>query len=76
MKIKLQNQIELFSETKNDNKKSLNEKLEWKFQEKMLKEFETIGFYISDHPLNQYKDIFNEYNITKYSKFITESNIS
>ena len=41
----------------------------------MLKEFETIGFYISDHPLNQYKDIFNEYNITKYSDFTTENNI-
>ena len=42
----------------------------------MLKEFETIGFYISDHPLNQYKDIFNDYNITKYSDFINKNDIS
>ena len=28
---------------------------------KNVREFETIGFYLSDHPLNQYKDIFNEY---------------
>ena len=39
----------------------------------MLKEFETIGFYLSDHPLNQYKNIFNEYNITKYSDFINNN---
>ena len=37
---------------------------------KMLKEFETIGFYLSDHPLNQYKDIFVDYSISKYSDFI------
>ena len=42
----------------------------------MLKEFETIGFYLSDHPLNQYKNIFDEYNITKYSEFITNKNQS
>ena len=73
---KLQNQIELFSEHRNDDKNIVETKPEWDFQEKMLKEFETIGFYISDHPLNQYKDIFNEYNITKYSEFFTQSNIS
>ncbi len=42
----------------------------------MMKEFETVGFYISDHPLNQYKDIFNEYNITKYTDFINKNNQS
>ena len=67
---KLQNQIELFSSQKHsDDQEIILEKNEWKFQEKMLKEFETIGFYLSDHPLNQYKNIFNEYNITKYSDF-------
>ena len=72
---KLQNQIELFSQSSNDNDKIVDAKPEWDFQEKMLKEFETIGFYISDHPLNQYKDIFKEYNIIKYSDFNTENNI-
>ena len=72
---KSQNQIDLFS--KNDNsEKIIEEKPEWNFQEKMLKEFETIGFYLSDHPLNQYKNIFDEYNITKYSDFITNKNQS
>ena len=70
-----QNQIELFTNNGNDYEdKLVTKKEEWKFQEKMLKEFETIGFYLSDHPLNQYKDIFNEYNITKYSDFISNNN--
>ena len=70
---KCQNQIELFSTKDNDSDKIVEEKAEWKFQEKMLKEFETIGFYLSDHPLNQYKDIFDEYNITKYNNFIANN---
>ena len=72
---KSQNQIDLFS--KNDNNENIiDEKSEWNFQNKMLKEFETIGFYLSDHPLNQYKNIFDEYNITKYSDFIADQNQS
>ena len=72
---KLQNQKELFSENENNKfEKNITLKDEWKFQEKMQKEFETIGFYLSDHPLNQYKNIFNQYNITKYNDFIIDNN--
>ncbi len=74
---KSQNQIELFSSKENfDNQQIFKDEPEWKFQDKMSKEFETIGFYLSDHPLNQYKDIFTEYNITKYSDFINDINQS
>ncbi|MFL2895560.1 MAG: DNA polymerase III subunit alpha [Candidatus Pelagibacter sp.] len=74
---KSKNQIELFSSKENfDNQQIVKDEPEWKFQDKMSKEFETIGFYLSDHPLNQYKDIFNEYNITKYSDFINDKNQS
>ena len=72
---KSQNQIDLFSKNIN-NETIIEEKSEWSFQEKMLKEFETIGFYLSDHPLNQYKNVFNEYNISKYCDFITDQNQS
>ena len=72
---KSQNQIDLFSKNEN-NETIIEEKSEWSFQEKMSKEFETIGFYLSDHPLNQYKNVFNEYNITKYAEFITNQNQS
>ena len=70
---KLQNQIELFSSKENfESDKIIIDETEWKFQEKMLKEFETIGFYLSDHPLNQYKNIFDEYKISKYYDFISD----
>ena len=74
---KLQNQIELFADKDNFNNLGILVDLpEWSFQDKMLKEFETVGFYLSDHPLNQYKDIFTEYNIEKYSDFISNKNNS
>ena len=34
-----------------------------------------MGFYISDHPLNQYKSIFNQYNITNYDIFENSTDI-
>ena len=42
---------------------------DWKFEERLSKEFEAVGFFISDHPLNQFKEIFNDYNIIDYQKF-------
>ena len=42
---------------------------------KLTKEFETLGFYISDHPLNQYKSIFKQYNITNYDDFENNKDI-
>ena len=49
---------------------------EWSFQEKMAKEFETVGFFISDHPLNQYQDIFKEFNILSYKNVNEDKEIS
>jgi len=34
-----------------------------------------LGFFISDHPLNQYKSLFNQYNITDYEEFNSNENI-
>ena len=42
---------------------------DWETDNKLSKEFETLGFFISDHPLNQYKIIFNQYNIINYEQF-------
>ena len=42
---------------------------------KLSKEFETLGFFISDHPLNQYKSLFNQYNIIDYEEFNSNENI-
>ena len=64
------NQINLFdnSNDQNDNDLILRKK-DFGFEERLSKEFETLGFFISDHPLNQYKELFSEYNIINFSDF-------
>ena len=42
---------------------------DWKFEERLSKEFESVGFFISDHPLNQFKEIFKDYNIQDFLNF-------
>ena len=36
----------------------------------LSEEFKSLGFYISDHPLNNYKNIFSQLNIKPYKDFI------
>ena len=48
---------------------------DWKFEERLSKEFESVGFFISDHPLNQFKEIFEDYNINDYLTFNNENEI-
>ena len=78
---KLANQTPLF-ETSDINNDEILEKIEdWSIDERLSKEFQSLGFYISDHPLNQYKEIFNDYNIIEFVKFnedtkIKDSNIA
>jgi len=70
---KIANQIDLFdldeSENKNDENLLLKIK-DWQFEERLSKEFEAVGFFISDHPINKYKEIFNDYNIKDYKNFL------
>ena len=68
---KSSNQIDLFNdEQENDNQNQIiSETKDWKFEERLSKEFEAVGFFISDHPLNQFKDIFNDYKIFDYQTF-------
>ena len=71
---KMANQIDLF-EDEFKTKDDFLEKIEdWNIDNKLSKEFETLGFFISDHPLNQYKIIFNQYNIVNYDYFENEKN--
>jgi len=66
---KAANQIDLFSsDEEQDNEIVLNIK-DWKFEDRLSREFEAIGFFISDHPLNQFKEIFDDYKIVDYVKF-------
>ena len=50
-------------------------KLRGEFEERLTREFEAVGFYISDHPLNQFKDIFSDYKIIDFNKFKSENKI-
>ena len=71
---KMTNQINLFDDEFKSNDNFLEKIDDWNFDTKLSKEFETLGFFISDHPLNQYKIIFNQYNIVNYDYFENERN--
>ena len=69
------NQIDLFAEDKSTQNEILIKTEDWKFEERLSKEFESVGFFISDHPLNQFKEVFNDYKITDYSSFISKEEL-
>ena len=69
------NQIDLFSESENIQDEIVKNIEDWKFEERLSKEFESLGFYISDHPLNQFTEIFDDYKIIDYSKFISNDEV-
>ena len=66
---KILNQIELFESENNENNQIISSCEDWVFDERLTKEFESVGFFISDHPLNQYKDIFLDYKIIDFATF-------
>ena len=69
------NQIDLFSEEDVSENDIINDIKDWKFEERLSKEFEAVGFFISDHPLNQFTEIFDDYKIKDYSHFNSSDNI-
>jgi len=76
---KIANQIDLFEINGTENKSDDNffsEIKDWEFEERLSREFEAIGFFISDHPINQYKEIFNDYKIINYKTFLSDDSIN
>jgi len=71
---KMDNQINLFDDEFKSKDDFLDQIEDWKVDDKLSKEFETLGFFISDHPLNQYKIIFSQYNIINYEQFESDKN--
>ena len=71
---KAANQIDLFGSNDTQDTEFIGKISDWKFEERLNKEFESIGFFISDHPLNQFKDIFDDYNIVNFNDFNTKKN--
>ena len=65
------NQTSLFNETNNLNSSfdyEITEK--WNKKKLLSEEFKSLGFYISDHPLNEFSEVFNQLNITTYKDFL------
>ena len=46
----------------------------WTQKELLSEEFKSLGFYISNHPLNEYAEIFNQLKIIPYDQFYDNSN--
>ena len=69
---KSSNQNSLFSNDSNED--SLIFKLEkikpWSKNEMLMNEFQSIGFYMSDHPLKVYKDYFDKMKVVPFNNFI------
>ena len=79
---KIIQQIKKINDDKDNNQKSLFESDEnsincfefinskpWKQKELLAEEFKSLGFYISNHPLNEYEEIFNQLNIISFNQF-------
>ena len=68
---KFKNQSSLFdgvSDMKTDFE--LDESSTWSKKELLSEEFKSLGFYISDHPLTEYMEIFNQLKISSYKEFL------
>jgi DNA polymerase-3 subunit alpha len=63
------NLFENFSDLSNDTF-DFDIKEPWTKKELLLEEFFSLGFYISDHPLNEYKNLFLELKIKSYKEFL------
>jgi len=72
---KAANQIDLFDSDESQDNKIVFDIEDWKFEERLSREFEAVGFFISDHPLNQFKEIFDDYKIVDNIKFNSDENI-
>jgi len=72
---KAANQIDLFESDEEQDNEIVHNVEDWKFEERLSREFEAVGFFISDHPLNQFKEIFDDYKIIDYAKFNSDDNI-
>jgi len=68
---KHQNQTSLFSEDANKISYLMQDKnlSNWSNSEKLSKEFESVGFYLSNHPLEDFKDTLIQYKTKNYKEF-------
>ncbi len=65
-----QNSLFEDNSSENDLLFNANKSKKWTNNEMLLNEFQSIGFYMSDHPLNAYKDYFDKMNVISFNKFV------
>ena len=71
---KKNNQSSLFSNYDIINKFEFLPSETWTQKELLAEEFKSLGFYISNHPLNEYAEFFNQLKIIPYDQFYDNSN--
>ena len=63
-------QTNLFDDQENNQKEfEFLPSKPWKQKELLSEEFKSIGFYLTNHPLNEFEEIFNQLNISSYNQF-------
>jgi len=74
---KIQNQSSLFSEESSKVSYLLKGENtpDWSNEEILSKEFESVGFYMSDHPLKNYKEILEQYNVKNFLEYENSNDV-
>ena len=69
---KVSNQTNLFDEVNNKDNEifEFSTTKSWSKKKLLSEEFVSLGFYISDHPLNEYKEFFTHLEIDSYKDFM------
>ena len=83
---KIIQKIKNINEDKINNQKNLFENIDnsasdfdyipakkWNKKELLSEEFKSLGFYLSDHPLNEYSEVFDQLNIISYKDFLNNN---
>ena len=67
-KSKQSNLFEIVNENNTETFEFENDEA-WSKKELLAEEFKSLGFYISDHPLNEYQQLFDQLKIKSYKDF-------
>ena len=63
-------QSNLFDEHEKDKEEfEFESSLPWSLKELLYEEFKSIGFYLTNHPLNEFEEIFKQLKIRPYNQF-------
>ena len=71
---KASHQTNLFNDEESKKKKfDFEPSIAWKSKEVLKEEFKSIGFFLTDHPLNEYDDVLNQLNVKAYNEFYNDN---